>query len=635
MIASLVSAAPEVPVAQGRPANLPQPGAADTLPVVARRPVPPGRLRKQLRVPDRHVAIVLAATGPYTLGPGDHSLANWPAPAPEVILADIGPLPLDLQWDALPAGDGEPVTLTASLQVTVADPLRLYETWLRTSTGPEWPLPADAVAGRLHEPVSQWAARYAAADLNRRPAQDDLVQELRKLLAPELARYGLVPATPALTIRCLTQTNREALAEAARRSRELALDARMADALAQLETRDMFLDQMAAWGERTGEPLDNATLEMLWQRVAPDGLPLHRAEAVSASLAQGAVEMEAAAAAATPLPTERRFDQQLARLGAPVATLPDTPSDTLNRLYRGLRLGAATVGVAWALRAVFSHGFDPNNLAGLLLEGLGLVVAVVGVAAAAVTYRQVQSQAAPYWKVIQDQIAGLPAGVKLAAARARARRINLAADALILVALVAGLLLWLGRQPRALLALPVLAFMLAFALVLAARRGEQAARRQVDALIAQVVRPTLPERRTADDLLRRRVREYLERAQTNLAEAQNKLYTELVAVTIRQCRDSLKKAQEETQKVHYWDAQYFANVWVPDEQVTRMLELDDDLLRRAQKLASGAKDLNKASGASVPDIPACDEATRVLCNEVIEFRDVLSERSAFIGGIDK
>ena len=94
-------------------------------PVVARRLALPGRLRKQLRVPDRHVAFVLAEGGPYTLGPGEHTLPNWPAPAPEIILADTGPLPLDVQWDALPAGDGEPVTLLLSGEVVVADPLRL------------------------------------------------------------------------------------------------------------------------------------------------------------------------------------------------------------------------------------------------------------------------------------------------------------------------------------------------------------------------------------------------------------------------------------------------------------------------------------------------------------------------------
>ena len=47
----------------------------------------------------------------------------------------------------------------------------------------------------------------------------------------------------------------------------------------------------------------------------------------------------------------------LARLDAPAAALPDTPSHRLDRLYRALRLGAATVGCAWAARSVFSNGF--------------------------------------------------------------------------------------------------------------------------------------------------------------------------------------------------------------------------------------------------------------------------------------
>ena len=605
-------------------------------PLLARRLALPGRLRKRLRVPERHVAIVLAEAGPYTLGPGDHSLPNWPAPAPEVILADVGPLPLELQWDALPAGDGEPVTLRVSLDVAASDPLRLHQAWLRLSPGPEWGLPADAVAGRLHEAVAAWAGRYAAADLHRRPAQDELARELRQPLAAELARYGLTAATPALNIRCLTESQRAAMAAAARRARELAQDARMADALAQLESRDMFLDRMAAWAERTGEPLDDATLELLWQRVAPDGLPLRRPEAVRESLAQAATEMEATAAAPAPLPAGRRFEQQLARLEAPAIPLPDTPSHRLDRLYRGLRLGAATVGVAWALRAVFSQGFDPNNLPGLLLEGLGLVVAVVGVAAAAVTYRHAQAQAAPYWKVIQDQISGLPAGARLAAARARARYINLTADALILLALVAGTLLWLNRQPPALLALPIVAFLVAIALALAARRGEQAARRQVDALTAHVIRPTLPQRRTADDLLRRRVSEYLKRVETNLDDAGARLFRlntvgQELAADLRRLRTGpLARLQEETRDVHYRDARYFASTWVPDEQVARMLELDDELLRRAQKLALDTEALYAASVDG--DIGACARARDALDKDINQLRRVLGERSAFIGG---
>ncbi len=606
------------------------------LTILARRLSLPGRLRKQFRVPDRHIAIVLADAGPYTLGPGEHSLPNWPAPAPEVILVDTGPLPLELQWDALPAGDGEPVTLRVDLDVMVSDPLRLQQAWLRLSPGPEWNLPADAVAGRLYEAVATWAGRYAGADLSRRPAHDELARELRQPLAAELARYGLTAATPALNIRCLTESQRAAMAAAARRVQELAQDARIAEALGQLETRDMFLDRMAAWAEQTGEPLDDATLELLWRRVAPDGLPLQRPEAVQESLAQAAAEIKATATAPEPLPAGRRLEQQLARLEAPTVPLPDTPSDRLNRLYRGLRLGAATVGVAWALRAVFSQGFDPDNLSGLLLEGLGLTVAAVGVAAAAVTYRKAQMQAAPYWKVMQDQISGLPAGVRLAAARARARRIYLAADALILLALVAGTLLWLNRQPPALLALPIAAFLIAIVLVLAARRGEQSARRQVDALVVQAVRPTLPQRRTADDLVRRRVSEYLKRVETNLEETGARLFRlsaagQELATELRRLRTGpLARLQEETRDVHYRDAHYFANTWVPDEQVTRMLDLDDDLLRRAQKLALDTEALYAAGVDG--DIGACARARDALDKDINQLRRVLGERSAFIGG---
>lgn len=622
-------------VLEPEPANAQYPIPSAQSPL-ARRLYPPGRLRKRLRVPDRHVAIVLAEAGPYTLGPGEHALPNWPAPAPEVILVDSGPLPLDLQWDALPAGDGEPAALRASLEVTVSDLLRLHQAWLRLSPGPEWPLPADAVAGRLYETAVAWAGRYAAEDLSRKPAQDELARELRPLLAAELARYGLAMATPALAIRCLTASQRAAMAAAARRARELAADLAMAEALAQLETRDMFLDQMADWAERTGEPLDDTTLELLWRRVAPDGLPLRRPEAVRESLAQAATELEATAATPAPLPAERRFEQQLARLDAPVTPLPDTPSDRLNRLYRALRLGAATVGVAWALRAVFSQGFDPNNVPGLVLEGFGLVVAVVGVAAAAVTYRQAQAQAAPYWKAIQGRIAGLPEGARLAAARARARRINLAADALILLALIGGLLLWLNRQPPALLTLPVGAFLVAIVLALAARRMEQAARRQVDALTAGVIRPSLPARRTADELVRRRVSEYIKRADTNLDEAGARLFRlnragQELAVELRRLRTGpLAKLEEETRDVHYRDARYFASTWVPEEQVIRMLELDDDLLRRAQKLALDTEALYAA--AVDGDISACARAKDALDKDINQLRRVLGERSAFIGG---
>ena len=284
--------------------------------------------------------------------------------------------------------------------------------------------------------------------------------------------------------------------------------------------------------------------------------------------------------------------------------------------------------------AVFSHGFARDDVAGLLVEGIGLVVAAVGVGAAVVTYRQAQIQAAPYWLAVQDRMVGLPAAAALAEARARARRNYLAADALIIMALVAGLLLWLGSLPRALLVIPVLAFAAAFGLVLAGRYRERQARRQVDTLAQTMVHPTLPERRTADDLVRRRVREYLDRGQTNLEEAGGKLFRlgpagQETSTALRRLRTGpLAKLQEETQAVHYRDAVYFTTVWVPDEQVTRMLDLDDDLLRRAQKLALESEALYAASTDG--DTDACAAAATALDKDINQLRRVVGERSAFI-----
>ncbi len=603
---------------------------------LARRLQLPGRLRKQLRVPERHAAIVLAEAGPYTVGPGDHSLPNWPAPAPEVILADAGPLPLELQWDALPAGDGELVTLTASLEVAVADPLRLHDAWLRLSPGPAWPLPADAIAGRLHDVAAEGVAQYTAADAARPAVREALVRMLRDPLARELGRFGLAPAGPALAVRVVSRAAQEAAAQNAQAAAELARDTALAGAFAQLETRDMFLDRVATWETETGEKLDAGTVERLWQQVAPDGLPLRRPEQVEAALTGVAGELAAEASTQTvePLSAGRRQEQMLARLDAPAAPLPDTPSHRLDRLYRSLRLGAATIGCAWAARSVFSHGFAGDDVAGLVVEGVGLVAAAVGVGVAAVTYRQAQTRAAPYWLAVQDRMAGLPAGALLAEARAQARRYYLAADALIITALAAGVLLWLGGQPPALLVIPLLAFVAAFGLALAGRSRERQARRQVDTLTQAVAHPTLPERRTADDLVRRRVREYLERTHTNLEEAGGKLFRlgpagQEVSAALRLLRTGpLARLQEEAQMVHYRDAAYFNTVWVPDAQVTQMLDLDDDLLRRAQGLALDSEALYAASADG--DSEACATAATALDRGINQLRRVLGERSAFI-----
>jgi hypothetical protein len=596
-------------------------------------------------VPPRHVAIVLADGGPTTFGPGDHSLPNWPLPAPEVILLDAGPLPCELQWDGLPAGDAEPVTLTAGLDVTVADPLRLHDAWLRTSAGPDWRLPEDVVAGRLRDRAAQLVGGYAAADLGRPAVQERLAGELRGPLAAELARYGLAPASPALTIGCLTLAEREAARQAARAARELAGDAAMAEAFSRLEDRDAFLDRIATWEERTGEKLDAATVEALWRQVAPDGLPLPTpepaAEAAPAvvELLQERADALEAVAAAQPLPPERRFEQQLADLDAPIQPFPESPSERLNQLYRVLRLVAATVGCGWAAFGALTHGFGSGNAVQMIIEGLGLVVATVGMGAALVTYSQAQRRNTSYWQAVGAQMAGQPAGAALAQRRQRSRLLYLVADVLILLALVVGLLLWLNGHTGLWLAPSALAFGVAFALVLIARGGDQVTRRQVEALLAQPAPPTLAARRTADDLVRRQVREYLGRVATNLEEAGRAFFRlgpagQDVSVALRRLRTGpLTVCQTEAQEFHYRDVRYFADAWVPDEQLSRMLALDTDLLRRAHDLALASETLYQASVDG--DAPRCAASAASLDKDVNQLRRVLGERAAFIGGTDR
>ena len=139
-----------------------------------------------------------------------------------------------------------------------------------------------------------------------------------------------------------------------------------------------------------------------------------------------------------------------------------------------------------------------------------------------------------------------------------------------------------------------------------------------------------------DDLVRRRVREYLERAHTNREEAGGKLFRlgpagQEVSATLRLLRTGpLARLQEEAQMVHYRDAAYFNTVWVPDAQVTQMLDLDDDLLRRAQGLALNSEALY-AAGAD-GDAAACAMMAPALDRDINQLRRVLGERSAFIEG---
>ena len=417
----------------------------------------------------------------------------------------------------------------------------------------------------------------------------------------------------------------------------------MTEAFGRLDDREMFLDRIATWEDRTGERLDAATVEALWRQVAPDGLPLPRPEPAAGAAPPAAAVLQERAAAleavadAQPLPAGRRLDQQLASLDAPVQPFPESPSERLNQIYRMLRLAAATVGCGWAIFGALTRGFGSDNMIQMLIEGLGLAVATAGMGAALVTYSQAQRRNTPYWQAVGEQMAGQPAGAALAQRRQRSRLLYLVADVSMVVALVVGLLLWLNGHTGLWLAPSAVAFGIAFVLVLLARGGDQVTRRQAETLLAaQPAQPTLPGRRTADDLVRRQVREYLERTQSNLDGAGGKLYRlgpagQEVTAMLRPLRTGpLAACQDEAQTVHYRDTRYFAEAWAPDEQVARMLALDDDLLRRARELALASETLYQASVDG--DTPRCAAAIVSLDKDINQLRRVLGERAAFIGG---
>jgi hypothetical protein len=457
-------------------------------------------------------------------------------------------------------------------------------------------------------------------------------------LTAALGRFGLALAAPALEIRCLSQADRAAALTAARAARELAQDHRLEEAFDHLADRDIFFDRIRAWEARTGEKLDDETIAALWREAAPDGLPLPKSDALEA--AQSVLEQRAeaieAAVQVEPLPAPQQFAQFSASLEAPMTPLPDAPSERLDMLYRGLRLVAAVAGSGWALYVLLSGGLDGRSVAVAVLEALGFLVASVGLGAAWVTTGQARQQAAPYWAALQARAAGYPAALGLEATRLRNRRLIYAADGLILLSLLASVIVLLGgREPRW-LAIPAVLFALAAGLVLVARSREHQTRREAQTLLTQATTGvSLPARRTADDLLRRRMREYLGRGQTNLEDAGKVLFRagpagQEVSVALRRLRTgALTACQAEVQDVQYRDTRYFASVWAPDDQVAQMLELDNDLLRRTQKLALDSEALY-CSGRD-GDIATCDRWAAGLDKDVNQLRRVLGERAAFIG----
>lgn len=594
----------------------------------------PGRWRKRLTVPPSHAALLLSDGAVRSVNPGIHWLSNWPTVAPQVILTDMGQLPFDLQIDAVRAGDGELVTLKAPLLVAVTDPVRLYQNWLRHNPGPRWALPVDEVAGRLHSVAESLTGDYAAVDLNRPAARDNLVRGLRAPLTTELARFGLEAASPAIPLSAQSVANQEAAAAAARGARELARDQRMQEVLEHLDSYDQFVDQISTWQQQTGHTLDEETIQAYWAHMTQKGLDLPLPKQPERILETRAVELEKAAGAA-PLAAARRLDQRLARDDAALPPPPVAPPDPINRLYWAVRLVTAVVGCGWAVFKLTNGTVDNLTLAETLREGIGLLLAVIGVSLAWVTSAQKARQANPYWVQMEAQMADSAAGASLARAQARNERLRLAADGLIVAAIAIALLLWLLTDTPIIYIVPVVLFLSVIAVVLLASQADRRLYRQADGLLlATYGGPSLPKRRTMDNLVRRQVQEYLKRAESNFADTVRSLFRsgragQDAAGDLRRLQvGPLHTLQEEAKVVHYRDARYFASGAVPEAHLARMLDLDEDLLRRAQTLALDSEQMYAESVDG--NVTYVMDAMAKLDKNINQLRRVLGERSAFI-----
>ncbi|MGB4975590.1 MAG: hypothetical protein WBR35_02520, partial [Anaerolineae bacterium] len=314
---------------------------------------------------------------------------------------------------------------------------------------------------------------------------------------------------------------------------------------------------------------------------------------------------------------------------------PVAPPDPINRLYWAVRLVTAVVGCGWAVYKLTSTGVDNMTLVEILREGIGLLLAVIGVSLAWITSAHKARQTAPYWSQVQTQMADSDAGANLAQAQARNERMRLAADTLIVIAISAALLLWLLTDTPIIYIVPVVLFLAVIAVVLLASRADRRLYRRADGLLlATYSGPSLPKRRTMDSLVRRQVQEYLKRVASNMADMIGRLYRgsragQEAATQLRRLQvGALCTLQEEARMVHYRDARYFASAVVPEAHLARMLDLDEDLLRRAQTLALDSEQMYAESvDGNVTNIM---DAMAKLDKNINQLRRVLGERSAFI-----
>ena len=322
----------------------------------------PGSLRKRLTVPPDHLALLVEGEKIVgQRGPGEHTLGNWPRPAPDVVLLSRRPFDLHLRIQYLRSGDKQRFDLVWPLTVQVQDPARFYTARLAPAPDAETALTdlADDLAGRLWDRAQEETVHYTLADLQ---AADQVRAAVGKALRPDLtaalAEAGLTLVGHRLP-QPLTLEDEQAALEAMNQALRAARDARFEALFERLEDKEMLAHRLTEWAaERGQEPPPPEMVDLLWQAV--DQAP--EEAAVRAQQAAQALEQEVASLRITlqseRTQSERRFRQLMARLEkaekAKAKTLPEAPDPvrTLKWLLFILRMVGATLTLVAALTAL-------------------------------------------------------------------------------------------------------------------------------------------------------------------------------------------------------------------------------------------------------------------------------------------
>ncbi|GAB4570382.1 MAG: hypothetical protein Kow0047_23980 [Anaerolineae bacterium] len=230
------------------------------------------------------------------LSEGRHKVRGFFGRRPELYLYSTGSVPLFLWLTHLSTADGRPVGLSWHLRVTIADPHRFWEAWLRDQKTDRIPLPEEWINERLADPVQELVQRYSLSDLR---TINDVRERLGGKVSLELKRhldhFGLEIAEP-FDFQRMRFVSDRTLAEAQRERetiRRMLEDERLQTLINRIDNLEALEYRIREWLVQRDRQLREEVLNFLvtqWATVPPaPAAPPRRGAGFAASLLIGGI----------------------------------------------------------------------------------------------------------------------------------------------------------------------------------------------------------------------------------------------------------------------------------------------------------------------------------------------------------